>query len=68
VRFDADALHVDLTDGRSLAVPLAWFPWLAQLEPAERERYQLVGEGSGIWWDGPDEGLSVPALFGLPCE
>jgi hypothetical protein len=68
VRLEGDALHVDLRDGRSLTVPVAWFPWLAALEPAEREQYELIGEGTGIWWTAPDEGISVPALFGLPCE
>ena len=68
VRFDADHLHVDLADGRSLGVPLAWFPWLKALSTEQREQYEVVGEGTGLWWDTPDEGISVPALFGLGCQ
>jgi hypothetical protein len=68
VRFDATLLHVALTDGRSLSVPLDWYPWLAELNTADRQQYELIGGGTGIWWTLPDEGLSVPALFGLPCE
>lgn len=68
VRIDDTALHIDVVDGRTLSVPLAYFPWLLALEPASRERFDVIGEGSGIWWDEADEGLSVPALFGLPCE
>jgi hypothetical protein len=68
VRFDATTLHVDLTDGRSLSAPIVWYPWLAELSTADREQYELIGRETGIWSTVPDEGLSVPALFGLPCE
>jgi len=68
VRFDDAMLHVDVADGRTLSIPLKWYPWLERLSPIERERYELIGDGTGIWWAVPDEGLSVPALFGLSCE
>ena len=68
VHLDDTNLLVDLQDGRSLRVPLAWFPWLDALEPKARAQFEIIGDGTGIWWTVPDEGLSVPALFGLPCE
>jgi hypothetical protein len=68
VRVDDDNLHIDLQDGRSLSVPLAFFPWLVVLEPEARSQFEIIGEGTGIWWSVPDEGISVPALFGLSCE
>lgn len=70
VRVDDDGsnLHIDLADGRALSVPLAFFPWLMALEPEARNQFGIIGEGTGIWWSVPDEGISVPALFGLPCE
>jgi hypothetical protein len=68
VRVDDELLHIDLLDGRSLSVPLAFFPWLAALEPEARGQFEVIGEGTGIWWNVPDEGISVPALFGLPCQ
>jgi Protein of unknown function (DUF2442) len=65
---DDKALHFDMVDGRTLTVPLAYFPWLLALEPATRKRLEIIGDRTGIWWDEPDEGISVPVLFGLPCE
>lgn len=58
-----DALKVELADGRSLAVPLAWFPRLADAEPEQRARYELMGEGLGIHWPDVDEDISVSGLL-----
>lgn len=68
VSVDDRVLEVALTDGRILITPLAFFPWLLALEPAARAQFEIVGEGTSIWWPAADEGLSVPALFGQPCE
>jgi hypothetical protein len=58
-----DALSVDLSDGRSVVVPLAWFPRLLHGTPAERDRWRLIGRGQGIRWDELDEDISVESLL-----
>ncbi|MBM3466023.1 MAG: DUF2442 domain-containing protein [Armatimonadetes bacterium] len=58
-----DTLVVHLTDGRTLSVPLDWFPRLRQASAEERRNWRLVGRGIGIHWDGIDEDLSVKALL-----
>jgi hypothetical protein len=64
-----DALTVDLTDGRTISVPLAWYPRLLHGTPAERNNWRLIGgkEGLGIHWPDLDEDVSVEnLLFGKP--
>ena len=56
-------LRIVLADGRRLAVPLAWFPKLAAATPQERQQWELLGDGEGIHWPGPDEDLSVAGLL-----
>ncbi len=68
VRFGDARLVVALADGRELSVPLSWFPRLLAATPAQRERWQLMGGGTGIHWPDVDEDISVPRLLGLPCE
>ena len=63
VCFSEDALTVRLDDGRSLSVPLAWYPRLLDGTQAERENYQLIGDGEGIHWPELDEDLSVEGLL-----
>jgi len=58
-----DALVVDLIDGRTVLVPLAWFPRLAHGRPAERSNWRLIGRGEGIHWPDLDEDLSVEDLL-----
>jgi Protein of unknown function (DUF2442) len=66
VEFNPDALVVHLEDGRSLTVPLEWFPRLRDATPEARNRWELTGRGLGIHWPDLDEDLSVPGLLGLP--
>jgi hypothetical protein len=66
IEFISDALVVHLEDGRSLTVPLEWFPRLRDALPAARTRRELMGGGLGIRWPELDEDLSVPGLLGLP--
>lgn len=62
-----DELVIQLADGRTVAVPLAWFPRLLHGTPEERDRWQLSGRGSGIHWPGLDEDISVAhVLAGIP--
>ncbi len=58
-----DALVVDLSDGRTISVPLAWYPRLLHGTPAERGRWRLIGRGEGIHWPDLDEDLSVEGLL-----
>lgn len=58
-----DTLSVDLSDGRSISVPLAWYPRLSHASSAERKRWRLIGRGSGIHWDALDEDISVEGLL-----
>jgi hypothetical protein len=58
-----EALIVDLADGRTITVPLAWFPRLAHATPAERANCRLIGGGSGIHWPDVDEDISVESLL-----
>lgn len=61
--FDDHTMWVDLSDGRTLGVPLAWFPRLEAASPAERQAYRLGANGQGLHWDGLDEDISVEGLL-----
>lgn len=63
VRVDEHHLTVDLVDGRTLSVPLAWFPRLLHGSPAERSNWRLIGQGHGIHWPELDEDISVENLL-----
>jgi uncharacterized protein DUF2442 len=63
VRFDEDAMWVDFVDGRTLGVPLAYFPRLLNASPLERAKYVVSGGGTGLHWDDLDEDISVSALL-----
>jgi hypothetical protein len=63
VHFDADTMWVDLSDGRQLGVPLAYFPRLLQAKPEERDGFIISGGGSGLHWDELDEDISVKNLL-----
>jgi hypothetical protein len=58
-----DTLSVDLSDGRTISVPLAWFPRLLQSTPEERSNWRLIGRGQGIHWENIDEDISIEALL-----
>lgn len=64
-----DTLIVDLDDGRTISVPIGWYPRLAHGTPEERASYQISGAGYGIHWPDLDEDLSVEGLlFGRPSS
>ena len=68
VRFDADSLIVDLMDGRTISVPLAWYPRLSHATAAERAVWEVAGGGYGIHWPEIDEDLSTEGLLrGAPA-
>lgn len=63
VQVTDDALIVDLSDGRIVSVPLAWFPRLLHGTPEERNNWRLIGEGEGIHWQDLDKDISVENLI-----
>jgi hypothetical protein len=62
-RVSDDTLSVDLSDGRSISAPLAWYPRLSHATPNERNNWRLIGRGSGIHWIDLDEDISVENLL-----
>jgi hypothetical protein len=58
-----DTLAVDLEDGRTIAVPIGWFPRLAYGTPAERANFQISGAGYGIHWPDLDEDVGIEGLI-----
>ena len=64
-RVTDDELIVDLKDGRTISVPLAWFPRLLHGTAAERCNWELLGDGEGIHWPDLDEDLSIDGLIGI---
>lgn len=68
VEIDDVEIRVDLVDGRRVCVPLTWFPRLLHAEQADRENWELLGDGQGIHWPTLDEDLSVAGLLrGTPA-
>ena len=63
VAFDADRLIVDLMDGRTISVPLAWYPRLFAATSVQRARWEIAGGGYGIHWPDVDEDLSTEGLL-----
>ena len=60
---DDARLVVDLMDGRTIAVPLVWYPRLANARPLQRSHWELAGGGDGIHWPDIDEDLSTEGLL-----
>ncbi len=58
-----DTLTVELSDGRSISVPLAWYPRLVHGMPEERSNWRLTDKGVGIHWNALDEDISVENLL-----
>jgi hypothetical protein len=58
-----DTLAVDLEDGRTISVPIGWYPRLAHGTPAERAHYEISGAGYGIHWPELDEDIGVEGLL-----
>lgn len=58
-----DALTAELSDGRKITVPLAWYPRLVHATPDERNNWELIGRGQGFHWPDLDEDLSVEGFI-----
>lgn len=63
VSFDEDMMHVTLTDGRIISVPIRWFPLLRDATSEQRQHYEISGGGISIHWPEIDEDLSVAGLM-----
>lgn len=63
VRIDDERLSVDLMDGRTIDVPLAWYPRLFNATAAQRANWEIAGGGYGIHWPDVDEDLSTEGLL-----
>ena len=68
VRVTEDTISVDLYDGRTITVPLAWYPRLLHATSEQRANWRIAGAGYGIHWPDVDEDLSVQGLLqGAPA-
>ena len=68
VSFPGDSLSVGLMDGRTIMVPLVWYPKLLDATDAERNHWEISGGGYGIHWPDLDEDLSTEGLLrGAPA-
>ncbi|KJR42591.1 hypothetical protein MCHI_001510 [Candidatus Magnetoovum chiemensis] len=63
VNVSEDTLSVELSDGRTISVPLEWFPRLLYASEAQRKNWRLIGKGQGINWADVDEDISVEGLL-----
>ncbi len=62
-----DTLSVELSDGRSISVPIDWYPRLTHATDQERSNWRIIGKGHGIHWEDLDEDISVKNLLtGMP--
>jgi hypothetical protein len=63
VTISEDTIAVDLSDGRTIAVPLTWYPRLFHGSSEERKNWRLIGKGTGIHWEELDEDISIEGLL-----
>ncbi len=63
VRVRDEALIIDLSDGRTVSAPLAWYPRLLHGTSAERQNHRLIGQGLGVHWPQLDEDISVEGVL-----
>ena len=63
VEVTEDTLTVELSDGRTISVPLGWYPRLVHATQSERDNWRLIGQGHGIHWEDIDEDISVEGLL-----
>jgi hypothetical protein len=63
VSLSDDTLTVELTDGRSVSVPIAWYPRLIHATKEERNNWRLMGNGHGIHWELLDEDISIENIL-----
>ena len=59
VSFPSESMTVEFSDGRTVSIPLSYFPRLMNASPSQLEQWQLIGRGLGVHWEPVDEDLSV---------
>ena len=69
VEVSDEAITAHLTDGRVISVPLAWSWRLSDATPAQRARWELIGDGHGVHWPDVDEDISADGMLnGIPAR
>ena len=69
IQITEDLITANLTDGRTISVPLLWSWRLAEATPEERENYEIIGDGEGVHWYDIDEDISAEGmLYGIPAR
>lgn len=63
IEIDQESLKVNLVEGRTIIVPLAWYPRLWYATSAERSHYEIIGDGMYLHWPDVDEDLSVAGVL-----
>ena len=63
VEVSENTLSVELNDGRTISVPVGWYPRLTHATPEERDNWKIIGGGQGIHWEYIDEDISVEGLL-----
>lgn len=67
VHVSEDTLSVELSDGRTISVPIDWYPRLTHATEQERSNWRIIGKGHGVHWEDLDEDISVEGLLvGIP--
>ncbi len=68
IKVTEDTITAQLTDGRTISVPLVWSWRLAEATPEQRTNYEIIGEGHGVHWPDIDEDISAEGmLYGIPA-
>ena len=68
VYFTEETISVDLIDGRTITVPLVWYPRLLNATPEQRTKWEICGGGYGLHWEAIDEDLSTEGMLrGAPA-
>jgi len=69
VSFSSESMTAEFSDGRTISVPLSYFPRLQAAPPSERNQWQLIGRGLGVHWEAVDEDLSIEyVLLATHCK
>ena len=69
IEMTEDLIVADLSDGRTISIPLAWSWRLSDATPSQREKYEFIGDGQGVHWPDIDEDLSAEGMLrGVPAR
>lgn len=69
IRVTEDSITAQLTDGRTISVPLVWSWRLSDATPQQRNNFEIIGAGEGVHWPDIDEDISVRGmLYGVPAR